>query len=359
MSLFLKKISLLNYKNIEEKTLDLEAKINCLVGKNGVGKSNILDAIYLLAFGKSYFNKISLQNIQNGKSFYMVEGEFERNNNVEKINCSIKKGQKKILKRNGKPYEKISEHIGLFPLVIISPSDSDLINEGSATRRKFIDSIIGQINKEYLSKLIEYNRVLLQRNTLLKQAVVDEVSLEIYNEQLVLTGNYIYEKRKEFLMQFIPIFESQYESITQNKENVSIDYQSHLLENSFSQQLQNSIKKDMILQNTSKGIHKDDLIFCIDKQNIKRFGSQGQQKSFLIALRLAQFNFLSDKYKNITPLVLLDDIFDKLDSERVAQLIHLVKNENFGQVFISDTDEDRINKTIQPIGIPYKIIQMP
>jgi DNA replication and repair protein RecF len=359
--MFLKSLSLVNYKNFDSKTLDFDPTINCLVGKNGVGKTNILDAIYHLCFGKSYFNPVATQNIKHGTEFFMVDGEFEKDNREEKIVCSFKKGMKKVIKRNGKAYEKFSEHIGFLPLVIISPADRDLIVEGSDTRRKFIDGVISQSDKEYLQSLIKYNKILSQRNSLLKYFAVnrtfDNDALHVYDEQLHNHGTEIFQKRSQFLESFIPIFQEQYANISKKEEGVLLAYQSKLVEHSLDKLLKSVVEKDRALQYTSVGIHKDDLDFTIDGYPIKKFGSQGQQKSFLIALKLAQFHFIKKQAKT-TPIILLDDIFDKLDEERVAHIVSLVNNEEFGQLFISDTHTDRTEKVVKKINQSYKIFNL-
>ncbi len=359
--MFLKRLSLVNYKNFDSKNLDFDPTINCLVGKNGIGKTNILDAIYHLCFGKSYFNPVATQNIKHGTEFFMIDGEFEKNDREEKIVCSFKKGMKKVIKRNGKAYDKFSEHIGFLPLVIISPADRDLIVEGSDTRRKFIDGVISQSDKAYLQTLIKYTKILTQRNSLLKYFAVnrtfDKDALSVYDEQLHTFGTEIFKKRSQFLESFIPIFQEQYANISKKEEGVLLAYQSKLLENSLSDLLTNSIEKDRALQYTSVGIHKDDLDFTIDGYPIKKFGSQGQQKSFLIALKLAQFHFIKEQAKT-TPILLLDDIFDKLDETRVAQIVALVDNDEFGQLFISDTHADRTEKVVKTINQSYKIFNL-
>ncbi len=331
------------------------------MGENGVGKTNILDAIYHLSFGKSYFNPVSTQNIKHGTEFFVVEGAFEKEDRNEKIVCSFKRGAKKIIKRNGKAYERFSEHIGFLPLVIISPADRDLIIEGSDTRRKFIDGVISQSDKGYLQTLIEYNKVLTQRNSLLKYFVANNTfskdTLSVYDEQLHEKGTRIYEKRKSFLETFIPIFKEQYSNITDKAEHIDLEYDSKLSENSLLHLLKNAVQKDRALQYTSVGIHKDDLNFTIAGHPIKRFGSQGQQKSFLIALKLAQFHFIKEQSKT-TPILLLDDIFDKLDEKRVSQLISLVKQERFGQLFISDTHPERTENVVKQTHQEYKIFTL-
>ena len=357
----LKQLSLVNYKNFESKTLDFTAAINCLVGENGIGKTNILDAIYHLSFGKSYFNPISSQNIRHGTDFFMIEGAFEKEERNEKIICSLKRGAKKVMKRNAKAYERFSEHIGFLPLVIISPADRDLITEGSDTRRKFIDGVISQSDKAYLQTLIEYNKILAQRNSLLKYFVANNTfsldTLAIYNDQLHEKGSQIYHKRKEFLETFIPIFKEQYAIISNKEEAIDLQYESKLSENTLHHLLTNALGKDRVLQYTSVGIHKDDLDFTILGHPIKKFGSQGQQKSFLIALKLAQFHFIRKQSKT-TPILLLDDIFDKLDEKRVSQLIALVEKDTFGQIFITDTHKKRTEKVVQQTHQEYKIFTL-
>ncbi|TCP24278.1 DNA replication and repair protein RecF [Tenacibaculum skagerrakense] len=352
---------MVNFKNIESQTFSFEKKINCFVGNNGVGKTNVLDAIYYLSFAKSYFNPVAVQNIKHQQDFFVVEGEYLVNNRSEKIICSLKKGQKKVLKRNGKIYERFSDHIGQFPLVIISPADRDLIIEGSETRRKFIDGVISQQDKQYLKTLISYNKVLGQRNALLKffaaNRTFDELNLSVYNEQLMLYGREIHEKRKVFLKEFVPIFNEKYQIISNDKEHVSLHYKSQLEDLSFEELLKRNLEKDKILQYTSVGVHKDDLSFEIGTYPVKKFGSQGQQKSYLIALKLAQFEFIK-RQSNITPILLLDDIFDKLDEHRVAQIIELVNKDEFGQIFITDTHFERTETVVKQSNKPYEIFNL-
>lgn len=360
-NMILKTLSLLNYKNIESQRFELDPKINCFVGNNGVGKTNILDAIYHLSFGKSYFNPITTQNIRHGEDFFVVEGIYGKNNSEEKIVVSAKKGQKKVIKRNGKIYEKFSDHIGFIPLVIISPADRDLIIEGSDTRRKFVDGVISQRDPEYLQTLLKYNKVLAQRNSLLKYFAVNHTfnqdALDIYDEQLHTFGTLIYGKRMAFLKEFLPIFLARYQSISSGGETVNLSYESQLQENDLLSLLQNNRTKDKMSQYTNFGIHKDDLIFEIDGHPIKKFGSQGQQKSYLIALKLAQFDFIKAHAKT-NPILLLDDIFDKLDETRVEHLIGLVDKENFGQLFISDTHADRTEAVIKKVHQSYKMFPL-
>jgi DNA replication and repair protein RecF len=354
----LKQISLINYKNIEELSLDFDYKINAVVGKNGIGKTTVLDAIYHLAIGKSYFNPLATQNITHDKDFFLIDGIFDKEEKQEHIICSYKKGQKKVLKRNGKAYEKFSDHLGLIPIVMVSPSDQDLISEGSETRRKFIDSILSSFDTVYLQTLINYQKVLAQRNALLKyfaaNTFFDYDNLSIYDEKLCEFGQLIYSKRKEFLLLFEPIFQKHYQYITEKAENVSLNYESQLDGKNLDQLLNENLNKDRMLQYTSSGIHKDDLDFKIENYPIKKYGSQGQQKSYLIALKLAQFECLKNNSKTL-PILLFDDIFDKLDSYRVQQIVNLVNSATFGQIFISDTHANRTEEILKQTNQTYKV----
>ena len=359
--MILKSITLTNYKSFSAKTVSLDPKINCFIGPNGIGKSNVLDAIYHLSFGKSYFNPISSQNIKHGEDFFAIKGSYKNESKEEVVIINFKKNDKKVIKRNNKKYEKFSDHIGFIPLVIISPSDRNLIAEGSDIRRKFIDSVISQSDKKYLENLINYNKILTQRNSLLKLIFknknLDKQTIQVYDSQLESIGEKIHLKRKMFLNDFIPVFKDKYKSISNNNEDVDIRYKTDLEFDKLSVLLQENIEKDMFLQYTSKGIHKDDLVFNINDYSVKKFGSQGQQKSLLIALKLAQFDFLKSQNKN-NPILLLDDIFDKLDKNRVKQIINLVSADDFGQIFISDTDEERTIESIKEINNSNKIFKL-
>lgn len=359
--MFLHSLSLLNYKNFESESFEFDPKINCFVGNNGVGKTNVLDSIYHLSFGKSYFNPITSQNIKHDEDFFVIEGVYNKDETKEKVVVSAKRGQKKLIKRNAKAYEKFSDHIGFIPLVIISPADRDLIIEGSETRRKFIDGVISQGDVGYLKTLLSYNKVLLQRNSLLKYFALNHTfnqdTLDIYNQQLMVFGGEIFEKRTNFIEKFMPIFQKRYLAISGGNETVELIYGSQLQEKDFALLLLEHSKKDRLTQYTNYGIHKDDLYFEIDSHPIKKFGSQGQQKSYLIALKLAQFDFIKEQNK-LTPILLLDDIFDKLDEHRVEQLITLVDNENFGQLFISDTHAERTEEVVKKVHQTYKMFKL-
>tara|TARA_B100001287_G_scaffold264830_1_gene257088 strand:+ start:253 stop:1332 length:1080 start_codon:yes stop_codon:yes gene_type:complete len=353
----LEELSLTNYKNIDSRNFIFKESIICLVGENGVGKSNILNSIYHLCFGKSFVNNSSVSNIKFGTKFYMIQGIFSKNNLEEKLNFSHQEGNKRIFKRNGKLLKKISDHIGQFPLVLISPYDVDIINGGSLFRRNLMDSIIVQTDKKFLRELIDYNKILAQRNALLKinqKGKLDHTILEIYDEKLIETGNIIYEKRKSFMKIYAEIFKSYYLSISDNKETVKINYKSQLEDNNFRDLVKKSLERDLRFQFTTKGPHKDDLDFLLNGFNLKKYASQGQQKSLLISLKLAQYEFLEKDLK-LKPLILLDDIFDKLDQKRVELIMQLIEDNYFGQIFITDTDKNRVLKAIKTTKLSYKI----
>ena len=359
--MFLKELSLTNYKNFESLKFSFDTKIICFVGLNGVGKTNILDSIYHLSYTKSYFNPIPSQNIKHGETFFFISGRYMIHDKEENILVSLKKGDKKIIKRNNKLYKKFSDHIGKIPLVLISPDDRNLIIEGSETRRKFIDGIISQTDKEYLNNLIDYNKTLKQRNALLKMFYDNSESIrktiDIYDRQLSSDAQKIYEKRREFLNEFIPIFKSRYKELSNDKENVEIKHSSDISpDQNLYKLLKNSLEKDLRFHYTTKGIHKDDLNLNLDNFPIKKYGSQGQQKTFLIAMKLAQFDYLSKL--DSKPILLLDDIFDKLDDSRVKQIINLVNQEKFNQIFISDTNKTRSENIIKKVNKSYKIFEI-
>lgn len=359
--MILKSLSLINYKNFESSSFELDQKINCFVGDNGVGKTNVLDAIYHLSFGKSYFNPVTSQNINHDADFFVLDALYRKNEREEKVIISAKKGQKKIIKRNGKTYDRLADHIGFLPLVIISPADRDLIIEGSSTRRKFIDGVISQSDTAYLNDLISYSKVLSQRNALLKyfaaNRTYDPDTLSVYNEQMTALGKKIYKKRSAFLEEFKPIFQDRYTAISGGREQVQLKYKSQLHDNDLDQLFKEALQKDRTVQYTTVGTHKDDLALKIEGHNVKKFGSQGQQKSYLIALKLAQFDFIK-KQSGTTPLLLLDDIFDKLDEKRVAQIINLVNDANFGQLFITDTHPERTEQIVKAIHQSYQIFKL-
>ncbi len=360
--MWLKHLSVLNFKNYSESTLEFSSEANAFTGQNGSGKTNLLDAIHYLSLCKSYFNPIDSQHIRKGEDWFMVQGEFDREFKFDQISCSMKRNQKKQFKKNKKEYSRLADHIGQFPLVMISPNDSFIIMDGSEERRKFIDNVISQTDNHYLDILIAYNRILLQRNTVLKNirdtGVFDLGLLEVLNLQLVECGEKIYQRRKQFILEFLPEFQRYYQFLSEDAEQVSLIYESQMTSSDFLTLLESQLDKDRALERTTVGIHKDDLIFSIHEgMPLKKFGSQGQQKSFLIALKLAQYAFLKDK-KQFKPLLLLDDIFDKLDERRTKKLMQLVSEEEFGQIFLTDTDAERIRKIFNEIGQPIRIFDV-
>jgi len=359
--MYLKSLQLLNFKNYSSIEFDFNSKINCFVGKNSVGKTNILDAVYYLSFTKSFVSSVDIHNIKIGESFFMINGEYSRQDIEEQIVCGYKKGQKKQIKRNKKEYKKYSEHIGKFPLVMISPLDSELITGGSELRRKFIDGVISQYDKKYLEALLNYNSALKQRNSLLKQFAKSNSFksdlIEVWNQQLSKYGNYIFKIRDAFIDAFIPYFQEYYNLLTNDNQEVKIYYQSQLKDISLDELLQNAISKDRIVQHTTVGIHKDDLNFELNSLPMKRLGSQGQQKTLLLALKLAQYQHIY-KHSKIKPILLLDDIFDKLDRERVINLIGIITSDKFGQTFITDTNEERLQIALKEKTQEYKLFQI-
>lgn len=360
--MFLKELKLTNFKNCESADLLFSEKINCFVGLNGAGKTNILDAIYYLAFCKSYFTTTDRQNIRHGEDFFAIHGDFITDNNeTETISCVQKEAAKKSFKCNKKEYERLADHIGKIPLVMISPYDRDLINGGSELRRKFIDGVIAQFDSVYLDDLLQYNKVLAQRNQQLRQfwdnRYFDSGLLSLWDEQLVRYGEPIFEKRKAFLNDFMPIFQKYYDIVSETAEKVDIQYESLMNDKPLADLLKDSREKDRRSSYTNVGIHKDDLTFIIDNHPVKKFGSQGQQKSFVVAVKLAQFDFNYHKV-GFKPILLLDDIFDKLDDNRVAQLVKLVGNDYFGQVFITDTQRQRIQYLLDNIEGKHKIFEV-
>ncbi|WP_321285640.1 DNA replication/repair protein RecF [uncultured Sunxiuqinia sp.] len=359
--MYIKNLSLVNFKNFGEADLKFSANLNCFIGNNGAGKTNLMDAIYYLSFCKSFISSIDGLNIMHDEEFFVIHGKYHRLEKEENIYCGLKRGQKKHFKRNKKEYKKLSEHIGLLPLIIVTPSDMNLILGGSDERRRFLDSIISQYDQVYLDNLIRYNRALLQRNKLLKQFTADrfysEESLEVWSDQMVHYGKLIHEKRVEYLQKLQPIFQHYYELISSGKERIEMVHESKLYDHDFAELLKESIPKDRMLQYTSVGIHKDDILFNLGDYPIKKIGSQGQKKTYLVALKLAQFDFIKD-LSGMTPILLLDDIFDKLDKYRVEQIVKLVADDHFGQIFITDTNREHLDQMIEEIEADFKIFQV-
>lgn len=357
--MILNKLSVINYKNIKQADLELSPKINCFFGKNGMGKTNLLDAIYYLSFCKSYTNMPDTQNVLHESDFFVIQGDYLCNNSKETIYCGFKKRQKKHFKKNQKEYDKLSDHIGYIPLIMISPTDSVLLQGNSEERRKFIDLSISQYDKEYLHALVNYQRALFQRNALLKSDMLPSNDLfELWEENMAHDATVIYRKRNLFLERFIPIFKQYYHQISGHAEEVSLNYLSHLQDETDLLSLwKQHRERDHAIGYTTKGVHKDDLEMLLDGFPIRKIGSQGQNKTFLIALKLAQFEFLKQN-RNSNPLLLLDDIFDKLDADRVEKIIKLVASEQFGQIFITDTNRKYLDEILTIVPQSYRLFEV-
>lgn len=359
--MFLKSVSLINFKNYAQAEFELSSGINCFVGRNGSGKTNVLDAVHYLSMCKSYLNTVDRQNIRFNEQFFVVQGVWSHEERETEIYCGVKSGAKKIFKKNKTEYEKLADHIGLFPSVIISPYDRDLIAEGSEVRRRWMDGIISQFDRDYLDQLVRYAKVLDQRNALLKHfyenGFFERESMEVWDAQLIQAGNRIHDRRKAFLEEFIPVFQYYYGFIGEASEEVKLEYRSSLNDLAFEALLAQNLRKDGQSQYTTGGTHKDDLLFTIKGHPVKKFGSQGQQKSFLIALRLAQFDWLQ-KHLRKKPVLMLDDIFDKLDHQRVEKLMSLVSDHVFGQVLVTDTEAGRIETVFSKIGMEYQVFNI-
>lgn len=357
--MILKRISILNYKNLEQVDLSFSPKLNCFFGQNGMGKTNLLDAVYFLSFCKSAGNPIDSQNICHDADFFVIQGFYEAADGTpEEIYCGMKRRQKKQFKRNKKEYTRLSDHIGFLPLVMVSPADSELIAGGSDERRRFMDVVISQYDKEYLDALIRYNKALVQRNTLLKseQPVEEELFL-VWEEMMAQAGEVVFRKREAFIREFIPIFQSFYSFISQDREKVGLSYDSHARDASLLEVLKESRARDQIMGYSLRGVHKDELNMLLGDFPIKREGSQGQNKTYLVALKLAQFDFLK-RTGTTVPLLLLDDIFDKLDASRVEQIIKLVAGDSFGQIFITDTNREHLDRILHKVGSDYKMFRV-
>ena len=360
-SMYLKHLHLINFKNILQSELDFLPGINCFVGENGAGKTNVLDALYYLSFCKSYFNPIDSQNVNHEHDFFVIQGVYDRMDDQEHIYCGLKRAQKKQFKRNKKEYPKLADHIGLLPLVMISPADEQLINDGSEQRRKYVDGVISQYDKSYLEDLLRYNRALMQRNVTLKNlresGSRDYSMLELWDDQLDQLAQRIYTKRVVFINELVPVFQHYYAYVSEGKEEIALQYRSHLQDGHLKDHLLAVRSKDVMLGYTTKGIHKDDLELQLNGYSIKKTASQGQKKTFLIALKLAQYEFIK-RHNGLKPILLLDDIFDKLDAKRSSQLLQLVAEDKFNQIFITDTKKEYLMNILGSTGKPFRIFEV-
>ncbi len=359
LAVHLRKLNLFHFKNIEEAHLEFQGDIVCLLGKNGTGKTSLLDAIYYLSFTKSAINPSDGQNIRQGQSQFIVKGEFENEVKSHEVACAYQAGQKKIIREDGQDCTKFSDHVGRYPVVLIAPQDIELIWDGSEMRRKFFDTLISQLDKNYLENLIVYTNHLKQRNSLLRtfseSGEVDYDLLASFDQKIIPSGNYIFSKRKQFTVDFLPFFKKHYQFlVSDSKEEVHIQYRSDLEKSDLADLLSKNLQRDILLQRTSSGIHRDDFEFLINTNELKKFGSQGQQKSFLIALKLAEFQCIADA-KQFKPILLLDDIFDKLDDQRIHQLMLLVSQGTFGQLFITDARQGRSQEILKKANISAQV----
>ena len=355
-TMILEKLSVINYKNIAEATLEFSPKINCLIGQNGVGKTNVLDAIYYLSFCHSANNPIDSQVIKHGTEFFVLEGTYEDDLHIY---CGMKRGVKKHFKRNKKEYRRLSEHIGLIPIVVVSPSDTLLIEGGSEERRRLMDMVISQYDHGYMDAMNRYNKALQQRNIMLKQE--DEPNIDVislFEEQMAFEGERIYQARKAFVEELTPIFQRIHETIAEDREQVGLNYISHCQRGPLLEVIQRDRFKDRAIGYSLHGVHRDDLEITLGGHLMKREGSQGQNKTFVIALKLAQFDFLKRTNSKTTPLLLLDDIFDKLDAQRVEQIVKLVAGDEYGQIFITDTNRDHLDLILSRSSLDYKIFHV-
>ena len=352
--MLLKKLLLINFKNIIQSEISLSDGINCFVGDNGAGKTNILDAIYYLSMSKSAFTMTDGQSVSHGEDFFVAEGSYlSDEGRAELLNCSFSRRGGKVLKRNGKEYERLADHVGNFPVVIVSPRDSDLITDAADERRRYLNSFISQIDKVYLKSIMRYNTVLAERNTFLKRSS-DEQMLQIYDMQLDEHGRRVYEMRRKIVEQMSPLVVEYYRELSEDREQVEITYRSELEQMSLMDILQRNRERDLVNQFTTSGVHRDDLIFKIGGYPLRKYGSQGQQKSFLIALKLAQYRLLAESTGE-KPILLLDDLFDKLDMRRVEHLLELVSGEGFGQICITDCNKVRLETTLSRAAADYAL----
>ena len=367
--MILKKLSILNYKNIREATLELSPKMNCFIGQNGVGKTNVLDAVYYLSFCRSATNPIDSSVIRHDEPFCVIEGCYideegmwkdEGDGSPLMISCGMKRGTKKHFKRNKKEYKRLSEHIGLIPLVVVSPSDTLLIEGSSEERRHLVDIVISQYDRSYIDALSRYNNAHQQRNTLLKMedAEPDPMLMDLWEEQMAEAGEQLYQKRSAFIEELTPVFQDYYQQISEGREQVGLQYVSHCQRGPLLEVIRRDRMKDRAVGYSLHGVHRDDLVFTLGGHPMRREGSQGQNKTYVIALKLAQFEFLKRTASKTTPLLLLDDIFDKLDSRRVEQIVRLVSSDNFGQIFITDTNREHLDQILSTSALDYKIFHV-
>ncbi len=358
--MILDRISIINYKNLKQADIEFSPKVNCFIGHNGEGKTNLLDAVYYLSFCRSSNNPIDSQLIRHGEDFMMIEGIYSHDGGeVENVSFGLRRGQKKIFRRNKKAYKRLSEHIGMIPLVMVTPQDTSLVEGGSEERRHFLDMVIVQYDKAYMEALTNYNKALQQRNALLKQEPLPDMALiEIWEEEMARNGELVYQKRNKFIEEFIPYFQRIYNFVSGGKETVAINYISHCQRGNLLDVIQRDRHKDIAVGYSLHGIHRDDLELLLDNYNMKREGSQGQNKTLVLSMKLAQFEFLRRTISQTTPLLLLDDIFDKLDAQRVENIISLVSGDTYGQIFITDTNRAHLDSILASSESGYRLFHV-
>ncbi len=358
--MYIKKINLINFKNYAETDLSFSSQINIFTGHNGAGKTNLLDSIHCLSLTKSAFSASEGQSVRHHENFFSILGHFYKNGTSYAVQYDLA-GTRKTFRLDKSPYEKLSEHIGAFPVVLVTPYDTDVIREGSEGRRKFFDSIISQLDSAYLTELIRYNNLLKQRNSLLKQFsernTIDKELIDSYDYPLLKSARIIYQKRQRFIEEYTPVFKTHYLNLSEEKEEPGLAYESQLHAPEFEQKFLSSLPKDIQLQRTGIGIHKDDYGFTLNEYGVKHYGSQGQQKSFVIALKLAHFDIIKTQ-KQLKPILLLDDIFDKLDDKRISKLMEMVAQDAFGQLFITDARPERTEKIFEHIPAEIRIFHI-
>lgn len=359
MNVQLNRLSVLQFRNHRQAELELGGQVNCLVGPNGAGKTNLLDAVHYLCMCKSYFEAQDQHNVMHGEEWFMLKGTMEVPDGPDELSCAVRKGHRKVFKRNHKEYDRLADHIGRFPAVMITPYDGQLVLDGSEVRRRFLDGLISQFDRPYLDHLIRYNRALAQRNQLFKQmnGQVQREMLEPWDEQLILHGEAVHAVRARFMEAIIPLVNRHYHGIASGPETVGLAYRSELAEAGMRTILDRNRERDMAAQHTTGGIHKDDLLFTINDRPLRKFGSQGQQKTFLIALKLAQFDLIAERTGK-KPVLLLDDIFDKIDPQRMRHLLSLLGDGRFGQVIITDTDAGRMHQAMDGLGLETRFFHL-
>ena len=355
--MILETLSIINFKNISEEQIRLTSDVNCFVGDNGAGKTNILDAVHYLALARSMQTLTDSQCVRHDEEGFVVDGSFKRDDGrFERVVCGYQRRGGKTLKRNGKEYDKLSEHVGSFPIVVVSPADTALISDSAEERRRYINRFVSQIDRSYMAQLIRYNSTLQERNKLLKTNPSEEMLL-IYDAMLSASADTIFRRRTEIVQQLKPMVEEYYAMLSDERETIDLEYRSELQNASLAELLLQSRQKDFVNEFTSVGVHRDDILFSISGYPLRKYGSQGQQKSFLIALKLAEYRLLSEHVGD-KPILLLDDLFDKLDMRRVSQLLRLVGGDMFGQILITDCNKHRLQRTLSEACVDYRLFHV-